>query len=99
MTEPKHCEKMYLISESEIQQWQTVTKMSPTCQEIRERVRSRPAPGDVLDKLEKWLEGQISKAQKNVDGGDPSLFDLSCRVPFEDVKKKIAALRKAGEQG
>lgn len=32
--------KYFLISESELSQWQTVTPMSPTCQELRERVRS-----------------------------------------------------------
>jgi len=44
----------YLISKEELDQWQTVTSMSPTCQELRERVRSRPytsASSDVLEEV------------------------------------------------
>jgi hypothetical protein len=40
MTPPAQQE--YIITEDELDQWQTVTRMSPTCQVLRERIRTRP---------------------------------------------------------
>jgi hypothetical protein len=53
-------EKCYLISESELKAWQTVTPTSPMCLELRARVYSRPATtsaGEVLEELRQdgWM--------------------------------------------
>jgi hypothetical protein len=74
------------------------TERSQTAHEIIGAIRFRAshssaAGGAVLDKVDKRVENAIRKARANIESTDPSLYDYSCILPFEEVREWIKELR------